>query len=332
MPMSLTVLPTGHIGRLAPTIAKLRPDQNLLGKRFLEVFEITRPRRKITNFDDLASICGSKLRLRFRNGAPILMKGVMVAEQGRGCLLVNLSFGFHLVDAVGEYGLTNGDFAQTELAIEMLYLMEAKTAVMEESRKLNQRLHGARLAAEQQALSDVLTGLQNRRAMDRVLSDLVANGIPFGLMHVDLDYFKAVNDTFGHAAGDHVLKVAADILTDETRDCDTVARVGGDEFVLIFEDLVDEKRLMKIANRIVERLEVPVEFNDKTCRISGSIGFNTSDFYAEPDLDKMLSDADVALYASKHKGRACTTMVTAELLENAAANSGEHSDNGVSFK
>ncbi len=318
MPMSLSILPSGLIGRVAPTMAKLHPKADLLGLRFLEVFQIKRPRRSIANYDDLKSLAGSKLRLQLHGSEAILMKGLLVPEQGGKSLILNLSFGFHLIDAVRQYGLSNTDFSQTDLAIEMLYLIEAKSAIMEESRKLNQRLQVARVAAESQASHDALTGLKNRRAMDQVLSELVLTGIPFGLMHVDLDYFKAVNDTLGHAAGDHVLKVAAQILAEETRDCDTVARVGGDEFVLVFENLVDEKRLMKIANRIVEHLEVPVEFDGKSCRISGSIGFTTSDFYDTPDLDKMLSDADIALYASKHKGRACTTMVTKELLAQAA--------------
>ncbi len=318
MPMAVSILPTGHIGHVGPTISKLRPDYKFVGRRFLEVFAIRRPRKKISNFSDLQGIAGSKLRLEFRHGLSTLMKGVLVAANGGDCLIVNLSFGFQLTEAVRQFGLSNGDFSQTELAIEMLYLIEAKTAVMEESRRLNQRLHGARLAAEQQALTDPLTKLKNRRAMDQILQDLVVTGVPFGLMHVDLDYFKAVNDTLGHAAGDHVLQVAAKILTHETRDCDTVARVGGDEFVLIFEDLVDKNRLMKIASRIVRQLEVPVNFEGKICRISGSIGYTTSTFYDVPDLDQMLSDADVALYASKHKGRACSTLVTQELLAEAA--------------
>ncbi len=318
MPMNLLILPSGHIGRVAPTIAKLCPEQELVGRRFLEVFEFTRPRRNIRNIDDLRSILGASLRLRFRSGTQIGLKGILVEIQDDGCLLLNLSFGLSVVEAVQEFGLTNGNFSPTDLAIEMLYLVEAKTAVMEESRKLNQRLQNARLRAEEQASTDALTGLKNRRAMDQALSRLTKAGEKFGLMHLDLDYFKNVNDTLGHAAGDLVLQATANVLLDETRDGDTVARVGGDEFVLIFEGLVDQGRLMKIANRIVERLEEPVIFDGKECRISGSIGFTVSTFYDAPDLDQMLSDADVALYASKHKGRACSTMVTPELLEDAA--------------
>jgi len=329
MPMGVSIAKSGHIAHVGPSIARLRPDENLVGQRFLELFTIARSRKSVASFADLGTLAGQKLRLRFRDGPPITMKGVLVPQRGGQRLFVNLSFGFHLIDAVREYGLSNGDFSHTDLAIEMLYLVEAKSAVMDESHKLNQRLLGARLAAEEQAFTDALTGLRNRRAMDQVLQGLVAARVPFGLMHVDLDYFKAVNDTMGHAAGDHVLQRAAEILVQETREVDTVARVGGDEFVLIFSDLVDQKRLSKIASRIVKGLEVPVEFEGKTCRISGSIGFTTSDFYDCPDLDQMLSDADVALYASKHKGRACSTMVTHELLAAAAKSRAAQADPGA---
>ncbi|HHS88916.1 MAG TPA: GGDEF domain-containing protein, partial [Rhodobacteraceae bacterium] len=183
---------------------------------------------------------------------------------------------------------------------------------------LNTRLHRARKAAEEQASRDALTGLRNRRAMDAHLKTLVETQTPFGLMHVDLDYFKAVNDTFGHAAGDRVLQAAAGVLVDEMRTEDMVARVGGDEFVIVFENLVDNDRLAAIAARIVERLEEPVDFQGQDCRISGSIGYTTSKFYSVPDLDRMLSDVDLALYASKKKGRACSTMVTPDLLASAS--------------
>ena len=134
------------------------------------------------------------------------------------------------------------------------------------------------------------------------------------LMQVDLDYFKAVNDTMGHAAGDHVLLEVAKILVDETRDEDLVARVGGDEFVLLFHRLTDIEKLNDIASRIIARMEEPIAFNAEHCRISASIGTTVSDYYQTPDVVKMLGDADLALYASKNKGRACYTVFTKDLL------------------
>jgi diguanylate cyclase (GGDEF)-like protein len=140
--------------------------------------------------------------------------------------------------------------------------------------------------------------------MDEVLARLTASGTPFGLMHLDLDYFKEVNDTHGHAAGDAVLEAVSQVLADETRAPDTVARVGGDEFVLVFQGLVASDRLEAIAGRILRRLEQPVAFDPGVeLRISGSIGVTVSTFYRPPDPARMLHDADLALYASKRAGR-----------------------------
>ncbi|MBV1867074.1 MAG: diguanylate cyclase [Marinosulfonomonas sp.] len=308
MPMHMVVGQTGHIVSVGSTLARLRPSTQLVGKRFLEVFEMRRPRRELKDFPDLCSVAGLKIHLQFRDAPQTPLKGMMAELRDGGGLLINLSFGISLVDAVRQYGLSNSDFAATDLAIELLYLFEAKTAVMNEMHGLNARLQTARQAAEAQASTDALTGLNNRRAMDDLLSDLVKNRASFGLMHLDLDYFKSVNDTFGHAAGDFVLQEASNILRQEVRENDTVARVGGDEFVLIFDRLTNEKKLLKIAGRIVTRLEEPVCFQDQICRISGSIGITTSKKYGKLDADRMQSDADGALYESKRRGRACATM------------------------
>jgi len=217
-----------------------------------------------------------------------------------------------VVEAVRTYALTSNDFAASDPTVEMLYLIEAQLAILGESRKLNQRLQGARVAAEEQAFTDTLTGLKNRRAMKHVLGRLVDPAAPeqFELMHLDLDYFKQVNDTFGHAAGDHVLQHAARIFVEETRANDVVVRVGGDEFVLICRHCDDLNVLNRIARRIIDRLEQPILFEGRQCRISVSIGTTVSSNYADLDPTQMQSDADSALYASKEAGRARHTIFT----------------------
>lgn len=315
MPMHIQISGTGHIARVGPTITKMRPEIGFVGKRFLEVFELRRPHTDVNGRQDLNRMIGAKLSLVFRSEPRTGLKGVLVPFEGTDTLLLNMSFGMSAADAVRDYALTIGDFAVTDLTVELLYLFEAKSVVMEEIAQLNDRLTAARLTAEEQATTDALTGLKNRRAMDKKLAGLVFEHHDFGLMHLDLDYFKNVNDTFGHAAGDAVLQAAARVLIDETRMIDTVARVGGDEFVLIFLDIIDEARLQGIADRIVARLEEPVDFQGQICRVSGSIGITTSRFNETPDANLMMSDADVALYASKHNGRACATLATRELLK-----------------
>ena len=127
-------------------------------------------------------------------------------------------------------------------------------------------------------------------------------------MHLDLDFFKAVNDTMGHAAGDHVLQQVARIMVEETRSDDTVARVGGDEFMLLLTGKLTHQVLERISARLIERLEEPIPFGAQTCKISASIGVVLSTAYDDiPDVTRLQEDADIALYASKHKGRACFT-------------------------
>ena len=236
--------------------------------------------------------------------------------------MINMSFGIGVTEAVSAFGLTMGDFAPTELTVEMLYLVEAKTAVMDELRNLNSRLHGAKVVAEEQAVTDTLTGLKNRRALDHILGRYVRRGEPFGLMHIDLDFFKQVNDSMGHAAGDHVLQHAARVLMSETRADDTVARFGGDEFVILFPRLTDRQTLLNIAGRIIARLEEPIPFNGRDCRISASVGATASDFYDGTDAGTMLKDADSALYASKRAGRARAMFFAEEMRRQGAGGQG----------
>jgi len=178
---------------------------------------------------------------------------------------------------------------------------------------LNLRLQGAKDAAEEQAYTDTLTGLRNRRALDETLERLLAAKAAFAVMHIDLDYFKAVNDTLGHAAGDHVLRVVGKIMLEETRASDMVARVGGDEFTVILPKIGDIDVLERVGRRIIDRVEVPVPFNDAMCKISASIGTVWIQSSKTATRETVMEDADLALYASKNEGRARQTLYTPEL-------------------
>lgn len=306
MPMHVVADAHGVITHAGPVVAKVHPAGPVVGVAFFDAFEIRRP-RCAKSLDEITQRSGRKFHLRLRDPARTPLIGAAVRlEAGQG-VLVNLSFGIAVIDAVARFNLAGSDFAATDLTLEMLYLVEAKSAAMAESRKLNERLHGAKTMAEAEARSDTLTGLSNRRALDLALERLIARATPFTLMHLDLDFFKQVNDTLGHAAGDLVLTEVARILREETRSEDEVVRVGGDEFVIVFHDITDRKRMLSIADRVIRRLEEPVPFGDQQARISASIGLVTSTQYARPDVAQMMRDADAALYASKERGRAqCT--------------------------
>lgn len=303
-PMHAVLGPTGHVLQAGPTLAKVIPQRVVTGARFLELFELVRPAR-VQDMTGLLALDGARLRLRMREGSRHAFKGVLAPldlSNGRGAL-VNLSFGISVIEAVRDFSLTGADFAATDLATEMLYMLEAKSAAMEESRKLNLRLEGARIAAQEQAFTDTLTGLKNRRALDHVLERMTQSGEDFALMHLDLDYFKQVNDTHGHAAGDHVLQVVARRMLSLVRPSDVIARVGGDEFILLFAGLRARDRLADLSRRLIAKLEEPVDHEGTTCRISASIGGTLRCLYTPPDLGQMMADADQALYAAKEAGR-----------------------------
>ncbi|MRU14580.1 GGDEF domain-containing protein [Roseovarius sp. A21] len=307
-PMHAVLNATGHVVHVGPTFAKLAAETPPEGRRFLELLELKRPKLG-DSMEALRRAEGAKLHFQLRTGPQSDLKGTLVClpEQGgfgpAGGAVVNLSFGISVMEAVRDFTLTSADFAATDLAIEMLYLIEAKSAAMEASRKLNLRLQGAKIAAEEQAFTDTLTGLKNRRAMQPVLERLMETEHDFVLMALDLDYFKSVNDTLGHAAGDHVLQRVARRIVSETRGEDTIIRTGGDEFVLIFDGLTNRDRVAEIAGRLIARLERPIPFGEKECRVSASIGASLSCEYARVDPEQMMQDADVALYAAKDRGR-----------------------------
>lgn len=312
-PMHLVVSATGEVLHAGPTLNKIKPE--MTGTRFLDVFEVKRP-RALNTIEDLACAAGQKLQVRFRQAPFTPLKGVLVrANPATGEMIVNLSFGISIVDGVREFALTNADFAATDLTIEMLYLIEAKSAAMEASYRLTTRLQGAKVEAEAQAFTDMLTGLKNRRAVDAVLDNLGKGDGPFAIMLVDLDYFKAVNDTFGHAAGDFVLQNVARIMKKETRTNDTVARVGGDEFTIVMPDVYDQNTLARIGKRLIEQLEQPMHFQGNDCRISASIGTVWAESGRAQNIEEMLADADLALYASKAAGRATQTFYTPTLRD-----------------
>ncbi len=302
-PMHALLDATGHIRHAGPALHKLSPGAPLETRRFNEFVELRRPSVPATMVA-LRGLAGRKLHFCLRDTPRTELKGVLMPVPGGGAV-VNLSFGISVVDAVRDFDLSSADFAATDLAVELLYLVEAKSAAMEASRRLNLRLQGARIAAEEQAFTDTLTGLKNRRAMDHVLARLIGSGQDFALMHLDLDRFKAVNDTLGHAAGDHVLLEVSRVMIAAVRADDTAVRAGGDEFVLILPGLTSRKRTTKLARRLIRRIERPIGFEGQECRISASIGVTFSDTYAAPDAAEMIDDADRALYEAKARGRGC---------------------------
>lgn len=301
MPMHLLLDEAGRAVSFGPTLARVLGAEAVPGARFEELFKVRSP-GGVSTAEEVLARSASRFRLVPRRGARIGLRG-LGQRLASGRILMNLSFGSDLITAVRELALTDADFAATDLALELLFMAEANEAVKRELKGWSLRLDGARMAAEEEAMTDPLTGLRNRRAVDLVLERLCAARAGFGLLHMDLDYFKAVNDTRGHAAGDFVLETVGHILRKQIRAEDCAARIGGDEFVVILTGRTEPKMLQSIAERIIARISQPMEFEGEVCKVSASIGIVRSLDLAVPEPVQLLAAADRALYAAKHAGR-----------------------------
>lgn len=168
-----------------------------------------------------------------------------------------------------------------------------------------QALLESRKELEAQARVDPLTGLANRRQFDERLA-LALNrsrrhGQALALMYLDVDHFKQVNDEYGHAAGDEVLRVFGQRLGACVRAGDLVARVGGDEFVVMAEDVEGPEVAEAIARKLIAKMGDAIVVGEATVRVTSSIGIAYSKHPALPAI--LTAAADAALYAAKHAGR-----------------------------
>jgi diguanylate cyclase (GGDEF)-like protein/PAS domain S-box-containing protein len=164
----------------------------------------------------------------------------------------------------------------------------------------------AERASEHRSLHDPLTGLPNRRLLvdrlDHALTRSARQETLVGLLFCDLDHFKQINDDYGHAAGDCALVAVAQRIEGLLREGDTVARTGGDEFVVVLEDLVEPDDAGRIADRVRAVLAQPVLFEDTPLRVTASIGVAISNGDTER-VEGLLGRADDAMYRAKERGR-----------------------------
>jgi diguanylate cyclase len=157
-----------------------------------------------------------------------------------------------------------------------------------------------------QAKQDPLTGLGNRACLEEELDRLLLRGrrtqTGFALLYIDLDYFKQINDSFGHGLGDLLLAVIANRLRRTMRQDDLIARIGGDEFVALLNDLHDPNDAALIASKIIHALSEPITLNSHHLLISASVGIATYPEHGE-NAAELLNHADQALYKAKANGR-----------------------------
>lgn len=306
MPLFALLDASGNIVSCGPTLLKVADD--LVGQSFFDRFQVRRP-ATIHSINELRLGLGTTLHLRLSGEKTVNFRAVGIRTAGEPPgVLMNLSFGVGVAEAVEQFELTLSDFAATDLAVEMLYVREAKAAAMSETRALISRLDEARSDAEKRSTTDFLTGLPNRRGFEQHVFRLADVGASFAVIAIDLDHFKQVNDRHGHSVGDMVLRVAADRLSEALRKVDIVARVGGDEFLAIVRDVDSADDLTEIGLRAIAALEPPIVVQDINCRIGASVGIASADGSVGSEAGAMIDRADAALYASKRAGRGIVTI------------------------
>lgn len=170
---------------------------------------------------------------------------------------------------------------------------------------------------------DAVTGLPNRVLFNDRLQQSIQRARRFkrqvGLMFLDLDRFKYINDTLGHPVGDMLLELVAKRLQDSIRQSDTVARLGGDEFVVIVEDLEEQDTLSLLAGKIMQSLSLPVQLESHRVSVHCSIGMSVFPEHGS-DADQLVKHADIAMYHAKESGRNQAVLYLPELSVRTYAN------------
>jgi diguanylate cyclase (GGDEF)-like protein len=234
------------------------------------------------------------------------MDGFETAEQirrrddGKHLPIIFLTGSGELDEVLRGYSTGAADFILKPIEPEVL---RSKVAVFVNLYRLQREAE----VLTQRALHDELTGLPNRNLFrDRLamaLARITRTRSPIAVFFLDLDDFKAINDSLGHEAGDCVLVEVANRLRRCVRPSDSVARFGGDEFTLVCENIASEEEARQVARRLASALEAPLQLAERDVRLSASIGVTlVADPAAAPEA--LLREADAAMYRAKENGRA----------------------------
>ena len=188
----------------------------------------------------------------------------------------------------------------TNLLLLLAQRMRANNFTIEENARLRRRL-------EHDATVDALTGLRNRRWLDLSMVRMARRhchaGDPLSVVMIDVDHFKRFNDTYGHAAGDAVLRSVAEVIVTELRPTDAAARFGGEEFIVILPN-TPVGGAVAAANRLrlaIAATEVTADDGRRLPAVTISAG--AAELGRDPDADEVIKRADAALYRAKHRGR-----------------------------
>ena len=280
--------------------------------------------------DDRLVICNQRYREIYASSAQVMRQGVTFRE-------------------ILQFGLKNGQYAEA-IGREEDWLAERMAAHAELDGAVEQHLSdgqwlriverpiagGGRVGLriditelknnqallEQYARTDYLTGLLNRRGLNERIGQLgqtLQSGERIAVFHVDLDKFKSINDAQGHDAGDFVLQHCAKILSDGSNDPQCVARVGGDEFIVLQKTRHDDKTVLAHAQGLIDTIAQPVTFRDRVCNISACIGIAFVDALHLENTRTALSAADLALNDARKAGCGSCRIFQTDMRQQAVA-------------
>ncbi|MBI5190158.1 MAG: EAL domain-containing protein [Nitrospirae bacterium] len=237
----------------------------------------------------------------------LVLYGLLVYWVSRPLELINRSIESESPALISGIRLDTSEVGRLADLVAGFFRQREELIIEVDSRKHAERLLIEReKSLEHMAQHDALTGLPNRFLMRDRLEQAIAlakrsrQGLAVLLM--DLDNFKAVNDTMGHPAGDALLKDLAGMLRATLRETDTVARLGGDEFCIILPGLADPLAASEVASKVIELCRVPIPLDGREVFVTASIGISVYP-YGGADAESLLKNADIALYRAKEQGK-----------------------------
>ncbi|MEM7696418.1 MAG: EAL domain-containing protein [Pseudomonadota bacterium] len=294
MPFHLRLDAEGRIVGVGRTLARIA-ERPLVGQPFFDAFTVRRPRR-IKTFSALADATGQSLSIACLNEPPVTFRAMItpLADDGH---LMNASLAAHMADVVDRCGLQRNDFAPSDNTIDLVFSLSTQKELLADAASLMERLRQSHAEAEKLAVTDALTGLANSRGLYEAFAAPLEGG---AVLQLDIDHFKTINDTGGHEAGDAALIHAAAIFRDVLGEDAVIARTGGDEFVAVLPN-VRRRAVEALARKIIKRVSAPTGAVDH-----GSLGVSIGIRLIADDgasADRLIADADLALFSAKRAGR-----------------------------
>lgn len=289
------------VHQMGPSLRKFCPDVTA-GSPLSALALVVSP-RDVTSFAAMRLRPDALFVLETACGG-LKLRGQMLHDAATGMLLFVGSPWITDLASISELGLTLGDFAVGDNVLDYLLLMQSQAAALTQARDLANRLQDSAAELHHQATHDSLTGLPNRRLLAERFGQALRldarTGTSTGLLLIDLDRFKEVNDTFGHHFGDELLQQIGPRVAGELRDIDTVARLGGDEFAVLLPTVGGLADAERVAARLQAALETPFHVHGLDLDVEASVGIVISGRHGS-DMITLMRHADIAMYAAKSR-------------------------------